>query len=95
MLPHVRALRAPDARLLDRLLGSDTPLHGALLSYLLFDRHFVDGAIDLGRRDANRWLADHPDLWRVEPCASASRRWPGTGPAGLAGPRPRQPSLLR
>lgn len=61
----LRALCALDARLLDRLLGGGTPLHGALLSYLLFDRHFIDGAIDLGRRDARRWLAENPDLWRL------------------------------
>lgn len=62
-----RSLRATDMRLLDRMLGADTPLHGALLSYLLFERDFIDGAIELGRRDGRRWLADHPGLWRLRP----------------------------
>jgi len=63
----LRALRSPDVRLLDRMLGAGSPLQGALLSYLLFDRDFIDGAIELGRRDGRRWLADHPGLWRLGP----------------------------
>lgn len=63
----VRGLRAADVRLLDRILGADTPLHGALLSYLLFERDFIDGAIELGRRDGRRWLTDHPGLWCLRP----------------------------
>ncbi len=53
----------PDLQVVHRLLGSDSPLQGELLSYLLFDRDFFDAAADLGRRDARRWVQEHPDLW--------------------------------
>jgi NTE family protein len=61
-----RTLGDPDLQVMHRLLGSDSPLQGELLSYLLFDRDFFDAAADLGRRDARRWLEEHPDLWRTE-----------------------------
>ena len=51
-----RGLRSPDFPLLNRLLGGDSPAHGELLSYLFFDRDFIDALIDLGRADATRWL---------------------------------------
>ncbi|QWC86536.1 patatin-like phospholipase family protein [Nocardioidaceae bacterium] len=60
-----RTLRDPDLQIMHRLLGSDSPLQGELLSYLLFDRDFFDGASDMGRRDAERWMREHPDLWTV------------------------------
>ncbi|MBS42393.1 MAG: patatin [Nocardioides sp.] len=63
---HKRLLRTaadPDLHVIHRLLGGDSPLQGELLSYLLFDRDFFDGAADLGRRDARRWLDACPDLW--------------------------------
>jgi NTE family protein len=53
----------PDLQIMHRLLGSDSPLQGELLSYLLFDRDFFDAASELGRRDALRWVEDHPELW--------------------------------
>ena len=53
----------PDLQVVHRLLGGDSPLQGELLSYLLFDRDFFDAAADLGRRDARRWVEEHPDLW--------------------------------
>lgn len=53
----------PDLQVVHRLLGSDSPLQGELLSYLLFDRDFFHAAADLGRRDAHAWLTAHPDLW--------------------------------
>lgn len=52
----VRALRSPDLALLNRLLGRENDTHGELLSYLLFDREFIESLIDLGRADALRWL---------------------------------------
>jgi NTE family protein len=52
----LKGLRSPDFPLLNRLLGGDSPAHGELLSYLLFDRDFIDALIDLGRADAARWL---------------------------------------
>jgi len=63
-------MRSPDFPLLNRLLGRDSPAHGELLSYLLFDRDFIDALIDLGRDDATRWLntppgPEHP--WQTEP----------------------------
>ncbi|MFC6285473.1 patatin-like phospholipase family protein [Nocardioides sp. GCM10027113] len=60
-----RTLGDPDLQLVHRLLGSDSPLQGELLSYLLFDPDFFDAAAALGRRDAEHWLADHPGLWRT------------------------------
>lgn len=61
-----RTLGDPDMQIMHRLLGSDSPLQGELLSYLLFDPDFFDAASALGRRDARRWVEDHPDLWRTD-----------------------------
>lgn len=60
-------LSDPDLQVMHRLLGSDSPLQGELLSYLMFDRDFFHAAADLGHRDAERWLASEPDLWRTLP----------------------------
>jgi NTE family protein len=62
-----RTLLDPDLQLVHRLLGSDSPLQGELLSYLLFDPDFFTAAADLGRREAEAWLAGNPDLWRTGP----------------------------
>jgi len=61
-----RTLGDPDMQIMHRLLGSDSPLQGELLSYLMFDRDFFDLASQFGRRDARRWLDDNPGLWRVD-----------------------------
>jgi len=61
-----RTLGDPDMQVMHRLLGSDSPLQGELLSYLLFDPDFFDAASELGRRDAQRWVEDHPQLWRTD-----------------------------
>jgi NTE family protein len=53
----------PDLHVLHRILGSDSPLQGELLSYLLFDPDFFDEVARLGQRDAERWVADHDGLW--------------------------------
>ena len=66
-----KSLLDPDLQLVHRLLGSDSPLQGELLSYLMFDPDFFTEAAALGRRDADRWLADHPDLWRTERLVTA------------------------
>ena len=58
-------LRDPDMQVMHRLLGSDSPLQGELLSYLLFDQDFFDGAAEMGSRDARQWLEDRPDVWRT------------------------------
>ena len=57
----LRALKAPDFFFLHRLLGPGEPHAADLLSYVFFDRDFVDAAINLGRRDAtNRLRAAYP-----------------------------------
>jgi len=61
-----RTLGDPDMQVMHRLLGSDSPLQGELLSYLMFDRDFFDAAAQFGRRDARRWLEHNPDLWRTD-----------------------------
>jgi NTE family protein len=51
-------LRGADVALLGRILdGARNPIHGELLSYLFFAREFIHELIQLGRRDAERWLA--------------------------------------
>ncbi len=51
-------LRSPDVALFGRVIeGSRNPIHGELLSYLFFAHEFIDELIELGRRDAERWLA--------------------------------------
>jgi NTE family protein len=32
----------------------------------LFDPDFFAAASSFGHRDAQRWVAQHPDLWRTE-----------------------------
>jgi NTE family protein len=61
-----RTIGDPDMQVMHRLLGSDSPLQGELLSYLMFDRDFFDAAAQFGRRDARRWLDDNPGLWRTD-----------------------------
>ncbi len=66
----LRGLRSPDLALLNRLLGRDSATHGELLSYVLFDREFIDALIAMGRDDARRWLRSPPgpdEPWQVEP----------------------------
>ena len=62
----LRTLGDPDLQIMHRLLGSDSPLQGELLSYLLFDPDFFAAASALGHRDALRWLELQPDLWRTD-----------------------------
>jgi NTE family protein len=62
----LRTLADPDLQIMHRLLGSDSPLQGELLSYLLFDADFFAAASDMGRRDASRWVEQNPDLWRTD-----------------------------
>jgi NTE family protein len=63
-------VRSPDFPLLNRLLGGESPTHGELLSYLFFDKEFIEEVIKLGQRDARRWLRTGPGPdrpWQVEP----------------------------
>ena len=66
----LKGLRSPDFPLLSRLLGGDSPTHGELLSYLFFDQEFIEGLIDMGRADAQRWLDTPPgpdEPWQTGP----------------------------
>lgn len=61
----LRTLGDPDLQVMHRLMGSDSPLQGELLSYLMFDADFFAAASGFGHRDARRWLEQNPDLWRT------------------------------
>jgi NTE family protein len=66
----IRALRSPDFPALNRMLGGESPVHGELLSYLFFDREFIERLIQLGQQDARCWLESperQGDPWRLEP----------------------------
>lgn len=57
-----------DLELLGRLLDAGAgPMHGELLSYLFFAPQMAKALIELGRRDAQRWIAATHDagLWQV------------------------------
>lgn len=56
-------LRDPDLQVVHRLLGSDSPLQGELLSYLMFDPDFFGAAGELGEQDAHAWLDEHPEVF--------------------------------
>jgi NTE family protein len=62
----LRTLGDPDLQVMHRLLGSDSPFQGELLSYLLFDADFFAAVAEFGRRDAKRWIDHHPDLWQTD-----------------------------
>jgi NTE family protein len=49
------------------LNAAKDPSHGELLSYLFFDEEFIARLIELGRRDAERWLSERHDHghWQV------------------------------
>jgi NTE family protein len=61
-----------DIAMLGRLTGKSAgPAHGEVLSYLFFAHEFTKELIELGRRDARRWLDGHADeserYWRRAP----------------------------
>jgi NTE family protein len=64
----LKALRDIDYAVITRALGRSTHARGELLSFLLFDEAFIGELLDLGRRDATRWLRRHPRFW----CRDAS-----------------------
>jgi NTE family protein len=59
----VRGLRDLDFAILARGLGAGNRSRGELLSFLLFDPQFVTALLDMGLRDARRWLRRHPRFW--------------------------------
>ena len=63
----LRTFGDPDLQVMHRLLGSDSPLQGELLSYLMFDPDFFAAASEFGHRDAVRWVERNSDLWRTDP----------------------------
>lgn len=66
----LKSLRSPNIALLGRLIGGgDDARHADLLSFLLFAPEFAQALIELGRRDARRWLkASHQldGLWQLD-----------------------------
>lgn len=66
----LKSLRSPNIALLGRLIGGgDDARHADLLSFLLFAPEFARALIELGRRDARRWLkASHQldGLWQLD-----------------------------
>lgn len=83
----LNSLRTPTVRLLGQLLGGDSPTRGELLSYLLFDREFLEELIELGQRDARRRLQSD-DPWQIGPPASLTNGAPdarATGPGDTPG----------
>ena len=65
----LNGLRRFNPALLGRIVaGGDDPLHGELLSVLLFDPEFLGELVSLGRREAQRWVDEHPgDIWQTGP----------------------------
>ena len=66
---HVGGLfHGTDPALLGRIVRAErSAVHGELLSYLFLAREFIDALIELGRRDAQRWIDRKHDsgLWQI------------------------------
>jgi NTE family protein len=72
-----KGLRSPDVRLLERLIGGESPQHGELLSYLFFDQEFIEELVRMGQEDARRWIEAPPgedDPWQIGPLEVFTRR---------------------
>lgn len=82
-----RTLGDPDLQVVHRLLGSDSPLQGELLSYLLFDQDFFDAAYDLGRPDARQWSAS-AHCRGSAPGSGGTTGGRGRGRSGVRAPKP-------
>ena len=59
----LRGIRNVDFGVMARALGSAHRSRGELLSFLLFDEQFISALIEMGKRDARRWLRRHPKFW--------------------------------
>ena len=92
-LPALGIFRSTDFRLLNRLLGDESPTHGELLSYLFFDRDFIEELIRMGKEDARRWLDAAPgpaEPWQIGPLErfmSATGEEPARSSATRPSPR--------
>ncbi len=72
----LKGLRSPDFPFLNRLLGGESPTHGELLSYLFFDKEFIEELVRMGRNDARRWLRSDPgpdNPWQTGPLDAFTR----------------------
>ena len=69
LLPALRAESGDAQRPVGRKARQQIANRGELLSYLLFAEEFIERLIDLGRRDARRWLrSTHEDgRWQLGP----------------------------
>lgn len=81
---HGRWLRhSPDYPLLHRLLGAAGTVNGELLSYLFFERCFLESAMALGQQDAQRLIdtTRHQLLWqtRIPPPPAVACEYPAAG----------------
>jgi NTE family protein len=88
------ALRSPELRTLMYLLGGAGPSQGALLSLLFFDPLFIERLIEMGQKDALRWIeaADGDDApWYDGPLETR----PGAPPGAPGGNRSRRPRTRR
>jgi NTE family protein len=72
----LRGVRDLDYPVISRVLGGRVRSRGELLSFLLFDPEFVSELLELGRRDARRWLRRHPGFW----CKDAAHDLAAIGP---------------
>ena len=86
-----KGLRSVDFPLLNRLLGGESPQHGELLSYLFFDREFIEELIRMGARDARRWLRADPGPERPVADRAAGRVHAPGAQQRHAGRRSRRP----
>jgi NTE family protein len=59
----LRGWRDLDFALMARAIGVGTRSRGEFLSFLLFDRAFIEELAQMGKRDAERWLERHPRFW--------------------------------
>jgi len=61
-------IRNSNLALLGRIVNAQrSAVHAELLSYLFLARQFIDELIELGRRDAERWLDARHDagIWQI------------------------------
>jgi NTE family protein len=88
-----RALRGVgglDYPVLDRVLAGSGEGRSELLSYLFFDAEYSRRLIAEGRRDAEGWLAAHPDIFIAD-----ATPFTEIGAAAGRGPRPAPRSVAR